>query len=299
MRCPNCGYEDEGNYCSNCGSPLLHQPAATAPEKGLRWYERCPACGAGRLSKTVSRGFMGLTSTESYSCPNCGAVFTREGSNTFKLSRITDTSRPAWRDYANQTLSDEEWKRIADGGVSDARQRELDLDHLITAVREGQIPPLNAAALGSIVPKKGERLVATIPGVTLSEPRSVRETHGGGAGPSFRVAKGVYIRAGGFASRSEFHEEIRSIDSGTLTLTDRRLVFAGQKRTKNINLGKIVSIKPFKDGIAINREGKQKTEYYSGLDNAVLRFSIEGRDYEEPLSGAFFARLIEGLLKTD
>jgi hypothetical protein len=76
-------------------------------------------------------------------------------------------------------------------------------------------------------------------------------------------------------------------------------VFAGQKRTKSINLGKIVSIKPFKDGISINREGKQKTEYYSGLDNAVLRFSIEGRDYEEPLSGAILARLIEGLLKTD
>lgn len=298
MRCPNCGYEDEGKYCSNCGSPLLHQPAESAPDKG-EWYDRCPACRAGRLSKTVSRGFLGLTSTESYSCPNCGAVFTQEGSNRFKLSSISDTTRPAWRDYANHTLSDLERKRIAGGGVSDARQRELDLDHAITSIVEGRIQALNAAATGSIVPKRGERLVVTVPGVILSEPRSVRKTYGGGGGPSFRVAKGVYIRTGAFASRSESHEEIRSIDSGTLSLTNKRLVFAGQKRTKSINLGKIVSIKPFKDGISINREGKQKTEYYSGLDNAVLRFSIEGRDYEEPLSGAILARLIEGLLKTD
>ncbi|NLC47618.1 MAG: zinc ribbon domain-containing protein [Firmicutes bacterium] len=39
MKCPNCGYEDEGRFCSNCGKPLsslpaqTHMPSTTDPGK--------------------------------------------------------------------------------------------------------------------------------------------------------------------------------------------------------------------------------------------------------------------------
>jgi hypothetical protein len=43
----------------------------------------------------------------------------------------------------------------------------------------------------------------------LTEPRSVRTSRGAYAGPSFRIAKGVSFRFGGYCGTSESHEELR------------------------------------------------------------------------------------------
>lgn len=302
MQCPNCGFEGEGKYCSNCGNLLGVRPGepageTTVPVQGS-WSDRCPACGSESLSKTAEKKFFGLTSREAFTCSKCGAVFVPMNKDTFKLTQIADRSNPVWTDYGNQVLKDQEWLRIAYGGLSDAKQREVDIEYLLEQLQKGQIPQLSAD-IGSLILKKGERPVAAIPGVTLKEPRSVRTTYGGGGGPSFRIAKGVYIRTTGFGARSESHEEIRAIDSGTLTLTSKRLLFTGQKRTTSVKLEKIVSMEPFKDGIAVNREGKQKTEYYTGLNNAVLTVGVEGRSYEEPLSGVMFMCMVQGLINCE
>ncbi|MCE5339492.1 MAG: hypothetical protein LLF90_12525 [Methanomicrobiaceae archaeon] len=224
MRCPACGFEDEGRYCSNCGG-LLAGDENTAPVRDS-WSERCPACRAKPLAETVSSGFLGLTSRGVYSCPGCGATFTPAGNGTFRFSGVVDRSNPVWKNYGKQTLAGDEWRLIAYGGVSDARQRELDLVYALEEFQRGFVPELGADS-NAVLLKRGERAVAAIPGVTLKEPRSVWTTYGGGGGPSFRIAKSVYFRTGGFAARSESHEEIQVIDSGTLTLTNRRMVFVG------------------------------------------------------------------------
>ncbi|NLA39727.1 MAG: hypothetical protein GX882_10220, partial [Methanomicrobiales archaeon] len=291
MRCPDCGFEGEGRYCSNCGA-LLAGEVRTAPATGS-WLERCPVCRAGPLEETVSRGFLGLTSRQVYACPRCGATFSPEGGEMFRLSGVTDQSDPVWKTYGNQTLTGDEWRRIAHGGVSDARQRILDIEYALGEIQKGSVPELRVEA-NAVLLKRGERAVAVIPGVTLKEPRSVRKTYGGGGGPSIRIAKGVYFRTGGFASRSESHEEIKEIDSGTLTLTNRRLVFTGRKRTVNVPLGKIVGMEPYRDAIAINRDGKQRTEYYTGIDNVHLTIHVDGRTHVVPLSGVVFMCMVQG-----
>lgn len=184
------------------------------------------------------------------------------------------------------------------GGVSDVRQRELDLEYALEAFQRGFVPELQADA-NAVLLKRGERAVAVIPGVTLKEPRSVRTTYGGGAGPSFRIAQGVYFRTGGFAARSESHEEIKVIDSGTLTLTNRRMVFTGGKRTINFPLGKIVGMEPYRDGIAVNRDGKQRTEYYTGLDNVHLTIRVDDRSHVVPLSGMILMCMVQGLINSE
>jgi hypothetical protein len=127
----------------------------------------------------------------------------------------------------------------------------------------------------------------------LSEPRAVRTgTYGG---PSFRVAKGVYFRVGGFKSQS--HDEIKNIDQGIFTLTNIRLVFSGSKRTISIPLSKIISIEPYSDAIALRREGKEKTQYFVGINKTSLTISVSGRKYQEPFSGLLFKYMIEGLTK--
>ncbi|KAF5046629.1 hypothetical protein DSECCO2_468820 [anaerobic digester metagenome] len=296
MRCPACGFEDEGRYCSNCGG-LLAGEAKTPPAQ-VSWTERCPACRAKPLAETVSRGFLGLTSREVYACPGCGATFTPAGNGTFRFSGVADRSNPAWENYGNQALTGDEWRRIAHGGVSDARQRDLDIERALGEFLKGSVPEFGVDA-NTVPLKRGERAVAVIPGVTLKEPRSVRTTYGGGGGPSFRIAKGVYFRTGGFAARSESHEEIKAIDSGTLTLTNRRVVFAGKKRTINFSLGKIVGMEPYRDGIAISRDGKQRTEYYTGLDAVHMTISAGGRSHIVPLSGVILMCMVQGLINRE
>ncbi|MCC7566467.1 MAG: hypothetical protein KO206_09380 [Methanomicrobiaceae archaeon] len=245
----------------------------------------------------MSRGFLGLTSREVYSCPGCGATFTPMGNGTFRFSGVADRSNPLWKNYGKQTLTGDEWRRIAYGGVSDARQRELDIEYALEQFQRGFVPELRVAS-NTVLLKRGERAVAVIPGITLKEPRSVRKTYGGGGGPSFRIAKGVYLRTGGFAARSESHEEIKVIDSGTLTLTNRRMIFTGGKRTVNFPLGKIVGMEPYRDGIAINRDGKQRTEYYTGLNNVHLTIRVDDRSHVVPLSGVAFMCMVQGLINS-
>ncbi|MHC1625939.1 MAG: hypothetical protein ACXQTG_02760 [Methanoculleaceae archaeon] len=300
MKCPYCGSEGGGRYCRNCGRPLEpHDPqddGAITPEYAS-WSDICPACRSAPLNRTLKRGFLGLSSREEYSCPACGAVFTASGRNLFKFTRISDISNPVWKEYGSKVLRDRDWKRIAQGSLPGEKQREIDIKNMLAQVRRGDIPWV-CTDPSPVILKRGERAVLKIPDVKLKEPRKVRRTYGGGAGPSFRIARGVYLRAGTFGARSESHEEIKEIDSGTLTLTNRRLVFTGGRRTVTIRLNKIVAMEPVNDGITINREGKQRTEYYTGLDRYTLRFNVEGRSYTEPLSGALLAAIIEGLINT-
>ena len=57
-------------------------------------------------------------------------------------------------------------------------------------------------------------------------------------------------------------DEQRAIDLGTLVLTSKRLAFLGSVRTNSVDLGDLISLEHYTDGIAVHRERKQKTETY-------------------------------------
>jgi hypothetical protein len=76
-------------------------------------------------------------------------------------------------------------------------------------------------------------------------------------------------------------------------------VFSGSKRTVNIPLGKIISIEPYSDAIALRREGKEKAQYFTGINRSTLTISIQDRKYQEPFSGLMFMYIVEGLTKEE
>lgn len=259
-------------------------------------FEKCPLCSQGQVIEQMKKKFFGLIPTRNYVCNNCGAVFTKKG-DRYKLAKVQDVSNKIWQEYCNQILTMREWRNIADGGMSDEKQRKVDMEKWMNEIRNGRAPIKFIGIPSPILLRKGEELKAAIPHVSLREPRSVRVSSGGYGGPSFRIAKGVYFRVGGFGSRSESHEEIKIIDEGILTLTNKRIVFSGQKRTLNIKLDKIISVEPYSDGIALRREGKEKTQYFVWPQNIPvnLRIDIDGRKYKEPFSGLILKYLIEGM----
>jgi len=294
--CPECGFEDEGNFCSNCGASLsqldvsLEQESSQVPAEGS-WLDKCPICKSGKLSSATKKKLFGLVKTQNVECDTCGAVFT-QNNEKYKLSKTLDASNSTWQEYGNQALMADEWKNIAYGGLSNAKQQEVDMESWLTRLRNGEVD-FRMDIESPIILKKNEELIFSFPNIALWEPRSVRR--GGSTGTSFRVAKGVSFRVGGF--QAESHEELRNIDHGPLTLTSKRLVFSGAKRTVNIPISKIISIDPFRDAISIRREGKEKTQNFVGINQGSVTFTEGGREYQEPFSGPMIVYLVEGLTK--
>ena len=87
---------------------------------------------------------------------------------------------------------------------------------------------------------------------------------------------------------------MKEIDTGTLVITNKRVVFVGIKKTVSIDLRKIFSINIFKDGISIQRENKKRIEYFTGTDQKEMTFEIEGREQTFTLEGNIVRAMILG-----
>ena len=135
----------------------------------------------------------------------------------------------------------------------------------MTELREGRIR-LQPADGCPILLKGGEQAIFVLSGVSLHEPRSV--TRGVYGGPSIHVAKGLTIRTGAFQAQS--HEEV--------------------------DLRKLISVDAYSDAAAIRRSGKEKTEFFFGLEHHTYSFTVQGRRHTEPMSGLILKYAIEGLL---
>jgi len=130
-----------------------------------------------------------------------------------------------------------------------------------------------------------------MPNISLLEARAVRK--GSYGGPTIRVAKGFSFRLGAFQAQT--HEELKVLDQGAITLTNKRIVYSGSKKTVNIPLTKIIYLEPYSDAISIVREGKEKTQHFKGINQGKLTISGNGREYHEPFSGLIFMYMIQGL----
>ena len=327
MICPQCGKEASGHFCSECGARLsdtppaevaspggqatapqapaaqapVAPPLAPSPQPGppptpIAAKEEgplCPVCCGAVLQVTQLKGALGLGHHPAMLCPRCGATLVqhKDDAARFELTATRQATLPNWRTYAHQTLTVGEWHRIAHGGASDAKQQESDLAEAMTELREGRIR-LQPAAGCPILLKGGEQALFVLGGVSLHEPRSV--TRGAYGGPSIHVAKGLTIRTGAFQAQS--HEELKEIDSGTLVLTSKRLCFSGRLRSLEVDLRKLISVDAYSDAVAIRRSGKEKTEFFFGLDHHSYTFTVQGRHYTEPMSGLILKYAIEGLL---
>lgn len=304
ITCPNCGVENEGNFCIKCGAPLKQaevvrkEPPQTLPE--ALWTEKCPVCQSGRLEETAQKKLFGLRTSTNLTCDKCDAVFVPDG-NKYKLTNVMNKLFPIWQEYNKQSLTTEEWKRISYGGMSDDKQHEADMEQYMTDLKEGKVSIKFRIEGGSssVILKEKEELQMVLPNVALWEPRKVTTTVGGYGGPSFRIAKGVYWRVGAFGAQSQSHEELKELDRGKLTLTNKRLIFAGTKRSNEINLAKIISIEPYSDGIAVRATGKSKIQYFVGVDPKRISttVTINERSYPEPFTGLMLKYMIEGLVK--
>jgi len=112
-----------------------------------------------------------------------------------------------------------------------------------------------------IVIQKSEVCYLQIRNVNWYELRSVRQRVSySGYSTSFRVAKGFYLRSGSYKPRSYSIDQMTLIDNGTIYLTNKRIIFTGNKKNSNIRIDKILNLTPYSDGVEIDKEtGKSPT----------------------------------------
>ncbi|MDI3549515.1 MAG: hypothetical protein PWQ15_617 [Methanobacterium sp.] len=97
------------------------------PDAFTSWLNKCPVCKKGQLSSITREKFLGLKTDHILQCNYCSSEFTQKGTD-YQLTKVTDESNPVWIDYQNQKLSEREWTNITNGGMSDAKKREIDIN---------------------------------------------------------------------------------------------------------------------------------------------------------------------------
>lgn len=114
------------------------------------------------------------------------------------------------------------------------------------------------SVVSSLLLEKDEKAILE-ESTKLAETRSV--SHRTGSGIGFRVMKGVYV--GSYAGQSESTKEWRAIDQGTVTLTNKRILFKGIKENRTISISKILSIDISLDSFQVSVDGKAKSESFT------------------------------------
>ena len=106
---------------------------------------------------------------------------------------------------------------------------------------------------------------------TLLETKSVRYFQSGSVG--YRLTKRIYL--GSRSGTSHNQDELKHIDTGTLTLTNKRLVFTGLTNSRNIQISKLIAVNFFIDSIKVTTENRQKSLIFTVPNSLIWNFAIK------------------------
>ncbi len=81
-----------------------------------------------------------------------------------------------------------------------------------------------------------------------------RSTRYSGPVARVRIAKGVYWRIGEVKAQRITQEVLRLIDSGTVYLTNKRLIFMGGRKNTTLRLNKIMDYEVFSNGVQLQKD---------------------------------------------
>jgi hypothetical protein len=246
--------------CKYCGQPagfLRRQHKECAAKNNQGWHNMIAlaeqaARGEGDMNSLQSK----LSSIASY--------------NFVPTEQVTEAIIRGWEQAVihfieDGDLSTEEENQLTQfASHFNLSQNELDRRGIYTQfvkgavlreVMEGNIP--ERVKTDTPLPfnfQKSESLIWVFDKVDYYEDKTRRQYVGGSSGVSFRVAKGVYFRTGGFKGRPVETTERVHLGTGIMAVTDKHIYFTSSQKTFRVRLDKIVSFMPFSDGIGIQRD---------------------------------------------
>lgn len=235
------------------------------------WISRCPIClGSGLHEHRVNHFFSG---TRSYSCcPKCGAQF-RHVNQGYRLESCGKAPLATCYKHKGKALGAHEWQRITleqETAREAAAQQKKVSEGFLAALEGGQVEFIGQMEERSLVLRSGELSLFKFP-VFVQEARVAR------------------YRA----------DVLRTLDHGKLTVTSRRLVFSGLKRTIDMPLAELVVLSAFQNGIkvGINRSSRTKLVCLNPDKPPTITVSRDGQgETKIPLTGPILRALIQYIM---
>lgn len=74
-----------------------------------------------------------------------------------------------------------------------------------------------------------------------------------GVSTSIRICKGVRFRVGSVTPQRVTRDELTHIDDGTLYITNKRIIFDGQRKNSTIRHSALLGLEMYRDGIVLEK----------------------------------------------
>lgn len=105
----------------------------------------------------------------------------------------------------------------------------------------------------------------------------------GGPTMRIRIAKGLYYRAGSLNVQRVSEEVLKLIDVGMIYITNKRLIFAGEKKNTNIRFSRIIDFKGYSNGVDIIKDAG-KSPFLELSEDADLFLAVLSRAISDSLT---------------
>jgi hypothetical protein len=150
-------------------------------------------------------------------------------------------------------------------------QQKISRFRLLAQIENGQLPLIST----QLVLQRGETCHAQFP-CALLEHRSVTKAvrYSGPAG-SIRIMKGLRWRYGYVNVQPVTSEQLRELDSGTLYITNKRLLFNGRTKNSGLPLKRVVHFTTYQDGLRIEKDSGRDQIFKGPGDIELLGAILE------------------------
>ena len=160
-----------------------------------------------------------------------------------------------------------------------------DVERLCQLLEEGRMDQLSGIENPGIALGKNELCLMVMNNVQLWEERTVQSYHKGRKGVAFgkfmaigiptpRIL-GIKLETRGSPGKTIAFQQQKMIDTGSLYITTKRVIFVGNKGNKNMKLESILEVISNNDSIFIRR-GKEIIENYRGIKGNLTTRVIYG-----------------------
>jgi hypothetical protein len=122
--------------------------------------------------------------------------------------------------------------------------------------------------------KKGEKCYYSQEIDWLELRKTTQRINYGGGSYRLKIAKGLSYKIGSIQPQRITSDELHVIDTGTIYVTNKRLIFDGNLKNTNIPYSKILSITPYSDGVGIDKDSGRSPVFQVSDDADLLAMYI-------------------------
>lgn len=142
-------------------------------------------------------------------------------------------------------------------GVAPAAAAIMNRRRTLFALENGDFEPTKPGA--NVLLKRGELAYWLEVGEWVEEKVVRRRYEGGSQGVSIRVMKGVSFRVGAHRGQYVSDTGLVAVSRGELILTNKRVYFAGNRKSFSVPISDLAQIEFLSDAVIIFEEGREKS----------------------------------------